>query len=650
MKTLYTPLTGIGIALLCFAIYWLGLSGGFIFDDYPQIVFNQAIEWKELSWNNLILAATSTASGPLGRPVAMVSFALNVYLSGLNPWAFKLANLGIHILNAWLVFALTARILNTLQMHQRPNTVFQGPWIPALAAALWAVHPLNLTAVLYVVQRMTSLSATFTLIALLTYMQLRLAPPATWRKSAAYLGLAALATVAGAYTKETALLLPVYTLAIEIFILRFRAGSEQRSRWLKIAYSSLLLVPFAYLGWKLGHDPDWLTRVHAHRPYTVIERLLTEWRALAFYLRNILIPDTTQMGIYHDDFVISRSLTAPLSTLLALLLHALLLSIAWATRKRWPLAGFAIAWFYGGHLLESTIIPLEPVFEHRNYLPMMGFCIAIAAALGAGLNHLSASPAKKGLLAVLVLLPFMAATAVRAEQWGHPIFFAIAEAEKHPQSARANFDAGRTLLVAMVNKPSLKPQLEQKAMDYFIQASNGHLELLEPFMTAYQMSAQLGTKVPDDFYPRFLKRLRYGYIPNNFASIAIGMRSMPDHPYHPLSIDQLEEIYQAALSNPRLKGQNRAHMLVSYAIFQANVLQQYEIALAALNEAIRIAPQFKDFRILAANVHLGLHNPEMAELLIASVEAVDRYDRYKEDTQNARITLKMYQEQLKQLH
>ena len=155
------------LALVALA-YLPGLRGPFVFDDYPNIVNNPTVAVTELTPQALHAAAVSNNSGPLGRPLAALSFALDHYRAGgFYPLAFKLSNLAIHLLNVLLVYALAGRLVRLLGADEI------APAVALFCALLWGLHPLQLTSVLYVVQRMTSLAATFTLAAVLCWLQAR---------------------------------------------------------------------------------------------------------------------------------------------------------------------------------------------------------------------------------------------------------------------------------------------------------------------------------------------------------------------------------------------------------------------------------------------------------------------------------------------
>ena len=148
-------------------IYLPGISGPYTFDDYPNLLTNSYVQIKSLDAESLYQAAYSLAAGPLMRPVSMLSFAVNYYFAGSfdDPAPYKLTNIFLHSLNGLLVFWLAQLIFTRLKQENR-KTFLSGSYInartlsilSALIAALWIVHPIQVTSVLYVVQRMASLS------------------------------------------------------------------------------------------------------------------------------------------------------------------------------------------------------------------------------------------------------------------------------------------------------------------------------------------------------------------------------------------------------------------------------------------------------------------------------------------------------------
>ena len=630
--------------IACFTIvaYWPGLGGGFILDDFPNIVLNDAITSADLSWQSLGSVAGSTQAGPGGRPIAMLSFAFNHMLGGLDPFGYKIINLAIHLVNAGLIMLLLRSIVIAISPIRASGvaTPDNATWLAGFSALLWAVHPLNLTAVLYVVQRMTSLSTSFMLISLLAYLHLRQSAANGWLGYGRRLLLLGVSACAAYYTKESALLLPVYALVLEGMVLKFRSDSGARA--LKVIYLAAALMPLAWLFWHWLQDPAWFTNLYQLRPYTMLERLMTESRALWFYLYQILLPTPGSLGLHHDDFGISTGLLTPYTTLLSLLAHAAVIFLAWRFRQRWPYLAFAAAWFYGGHLLESTIFPLEPVFEHRNYLPMLG-PILLIAVIAWRISHATGSGPMRRIATLCILaLPFTLVTAVRANQWADPLKLAVSEAEHHPESSRANYAAGSLLLNELFKHPERQQELGSRTLNYLLAAARKDANTLDPFVAAFQMQAAFGTPLPPDFHARFIHRLRTGIPPGNYIEVAFGLRNLLQLPYQHLSPGQMRAIYAAALSNPRLLGKNRGHMLVSYALFLSNQVYEFAAAALALDEAMRLLPDRQDLKVIAVDVALQLGQPERAEMLVAEAEAADTQGLYRGLIAQARARLQTY--------
>src|SRR5438445_747682 len=176
------------------------------------------------------------------------------------------------------------------------------------------------------------------------------------------------------------------------------------------------------------------------------------------------------MGVSNADMLVSAGLLHPASTLCAVSFLLVLVAIAWLMRKRSPAFTFGVAWFLAGHIMESTILPLELVFEHRNYLPMAGLLLGITCAFA----QLFAAriPARPLALSCIALLLGLAGiTAVRAASWGNPLTLALDDAHHHPDSSRAQYDAGRELIVTAAASGSDREAAEREALPYFTRSA-----------------------------------------------------------------------------------------------------------------------------------------------------------------------------------
>ena len=362
--------------------YFPGLHGGFMFDDLPNLVNNPQVHLHSLSLANLASASFSSGAGILRRPVSMLTFALNYYFFGPAPFSFKLVNLIIHILTGVALYVLGRQLLNAYRrIHNPALTENNAAWIALAASAAWLLHPLNLTAVLYVVQRMTSLSTLFTVAGLCFYTWGR------WRRwngqnglplmLAGILGFGLLALL----SKESGALLPLYMFVIEYSLFRFRKQDGTPDPVVRQFFLWSLVVPaIGGLIW-MAADPRPFFGGYAFRSFTPMERLLTEARVIVLYLRLICLPSLRHLALYHDDIAISRGLFHPLDTLPSVAFIVTLLVTGFAVRRRAPLLSLGILWFFAGQVLESTVLPLEIAFEHRNYLADYGILLPACYAL-----------------------------------------------------------------------------------------------------------------------------------------------------------------------------------------------------------------------------------------------------------------------------
>ncbi|MCB1699174.1 MAG: hypothetical protein KDI34_23385, partial [Halioglobus sp.] len=150
------------------------------------------------------------------------------------------------------------------------------------------------------------------------------------------------------------------------------------------------------------------------------------------------------MGFHHDDIPLSTGLLTPVTTVLSLVGWALLLVVAFLLRQRWPLLWLAVLFFLVGHSMESTIIPLEMVYEHRNYLPATMACLALAYLIvvpAARSGRVGVGYPLAGVVTVLSLLLF-----VRVQTWSDEVQLGRLNLMHHPESARANHLYANALL------------------------------------------------------------------------------------------------------------------------------------------------------------------------------------------------------------
>lgn len=421
------------ILLLAHAITQTALTGPFIFDDYPNLSnlskFAGGFDLKHFA---LYLEGFP---GDPGRPLAALSFMIEDQAWPSDPAPFKRTNLLLHLLNGLLVFGLV-RCLARPRLTQRAGAV-----AGLLAAAAWLLHPMQLSTTMLVVQRMTILMTMVSLAATWWAAHYLQRASLTLSRSLWLLFVTAFATVTAYLCKENGALLPLYIAVIAVTLLRpaFQSGDLQARRLLLVGLAIPILAILAYLAATVvRYVPDGL------RDFTPIERLMTQSRVIADYLARLAVPQMRGSGLFHDDFLVSRSLFDPLSTLFASAFCVALIAGAFVLRARAPRFAFAVLWYFGGHLLESTTYPLELYFEHRNYLPMVGPIVALALWL-CGLPH---SKLRKiywaAALAWLVICAGM--TAIQSQIWGSEPLLAGVWARESPGSVRALELRNKTLV------------------------------------------------------------------------------------------------------------------------------------------------------------------------------------------------------------
>jgi len=378
-------------AVVVIFIYMGSLSGPFVFDDEPNITENHHIRLTRLSPEGIYAAAFDS---PLPhRPVAYASFSLNYFFNGYNVVGYRFVNIFIHIINGYLVYFLSRLTLRTpaLRIYRE-----QAGAIACGAAILWLVHPLHTQSVAYIVQRMTSLATLFYLLALVCYSDARLSTTAT--RKHILLALCAVSGLLALGTKEIAATLPVFIFLYEWFFFQ-----ELKQGWLRRRLPALagVCIAFGVIVLIFSGFENPLERIFA--PYagggmSAWQRVMTQFRVVVFYLSLLIWPSPSRLNLDHD-VAVSLSLFDPATTLASLLLLAGLFATSVLIARREPLGAYAILWFLGNLVIESSVIRLELIFEHRTYLPSVFPAMVLVALL---FRFLKQKWAAVALLAALV--------------------------------------------------------------------------------------------------------------------------------------------------------------------------------------------------------------------------------------------------------
>ncbi len=398
--------------LLVVITYSNTIDASWHFDDINNIVDNRPLHLTEFSFENIkkTFFASWDGKGKLYRPVACLSLAINYYFGGAEVAGYHAVNLIIHYFSACFLFLFMA---NTLRLPLlTPEFQSKAYFIALLSTAFWAVNPVQTQAVTYVVQRMTAMSGVFCIMAMYFFVKGK----GSLGKSTRIIhytvcfscGLLALGS------KENAIMLPLTLLIYDLLLVR---GATRRNLGRYALYGILALTACTLLVLLLQGpsflNPERLVASYQNRGFTLWERLLTESRVILFYVSLLLYPMHGRLCLEHD-ITLSTGLLSPVSTLVSILAICgiVALAIYWA-RKR-PLISFSILFFFMNHLVESSILPLELIFEHRNYFPSMLFFVPAAILLHEALTYFAHKPFFRFSLSAFVILILVG--------WGHSTY------------------------------------------------------------------------------------------------------------------------------------------------------------------------------------------------------------------------------------
>lgn len=521
------------VAALVFLPFLPGLPGDFMLDDNINIVGNSGIELHSLHPAAVLDAAFSVQYGGTIRTLPTLTFALDYFRGGetLDSATFKTTNIAIQALTALvLAYFLRSLLLATGASQARAR------WAALAMALAWAVHPLQVSSVLYVVQRMQTLATLFIVLALWAYLKARLAQIAG-RPGRTGLLLSGMLWAVALGCKEDAVLFPAYTLALELTVLRFAASDSALARRLQRGYLfATVLGAAAFVLIIVPHYWSWDT-IH-NRNFSTDERLLTQGRVLCLYLWEILLPLPSHMPFYYDWLVPSRSLLQPWTTLPALLVLLGLLGAAWRLRFRRPLFAFGIFLFFAGHFITSNVAPLELAFEHRNHLPLIGIVLAAGDLVAFIAGRLHFSPRLLSAATLLGLAGMASATALRATAWNSDFNLAVTSTRIAPLSTRA----WNQLCVAYFNlgggERADNPYLD-KAIAACDKGAEVEPDSIKTIVNGIAMRAIQGSLTPAD-WDRYLQRLqRITMTPENVSSIWVIINKARDG--WPMDTDRLLE-------------------------------------------------------------------------------------------------------------
>lgn len=568
--------TLLGLLLLLalgFLVYQPGLGGSFQFDDHANLSPLERLGDDATTQAHVQFLAQGISS-PLGRPLSLATFLAQAGNWPDHPAAFIRINILLHLLNAALLFWW---LLALARLRGEPEPARH--YLPLAATALWLLAPIQVTSVLYVVQRMTELAATFVFLGLGLYLSGReaLARGAAQRGYLLMTAGLAVGVGVGTLAKENAAQMPLMVLALEFTLLARLDRPRGWKLWAAPMLAAPALLLLAYLAW-VG-----LTHPFAGREFTAAERLMTEPRVLFLYLYKILAPYPSGIRLWYDDYAASTGLLNPWTTAVAIGALVALAAAAWRLRARQPMFAFAVLWFLACHVLESSALPLELVFDHRNYQASVGLWLALATAGAALLQRASSRLARHAFTVLMAAYLGLQATVTFqiASLWGRPDELTVWMAKQLPDSRRAT----RALIALLQHR-----QLPYDAAIVAEQAAARWPDLPDFELETMTLSCQL-REIPFPDPDAVLQKLRTARRDvNNVVTSEGSLVSLLENGHCPVGLPRpLTAFTEAALSNPALQKQ-RQNLLLLHS--RALVVEgRREEARLAFGQAIDVRPQ-----------------------------------------------------------
>lgn len=434
----------IALAAVIFIIYGNSFDCSWHFDDEPNIVDNPNLHLKEFSWGNIKQALFSDRNNPksLYRPAACLSFALNYYFGGIDVFGYHLVNISLHFIASVFLFLFIYHTLNLPSL--RLKYAHKSYFIALLATVLWATNPIQSQAVTYIVQRMAGMAGMFYIIGMFFYLKAR--TTGIRYQKAIYFILCFFFALMAFGSKENAVILPLSLFVYEILLLQETTAQNLRKTFMVffVVTGTILMLGFSYIYSQGGNIFSFLDG-YENRPFTLTQRLLTEPRVIVYYISLLLYPVSTRLNVAHSIDT-SSSLFHPFTTSISFIAIFAAIFFAIYLAKRRPLISFSIIFFFLNHVIESTILPLELIFEHRNYIPSMMFFVPVAIGFCWLTDYYKVKKVMQFIIIgfiVFIIVGFGHSTFIRNFTWKNEKSLWIDASEKAPDLYRPHHNLGR---------------------------------------------------------------------------------------------------------------------------------------------------------------------------------------------------------------
>jgi tetratricopeptide (TPR) repeat protein len=407
---------GAALVSLGLWIYWPSLSGPFLFDD------------TQLTEPGALAGVLNPRAGFINsRPLLMITYALNYWFTGLNPFSFHLVNVLLHCLNGLLLWRVLKALLDRPTLASLVSPTWRSLIVHGMPL-LFIASPIQTESVAYISSRSELLAAMFYLLALRVFVS-------PWKENRTWIaaGLIGFLYACSVSSKQHALSLPLAILLLDRLLLS-RDGDQTKQTLpiYSVLMAELLLGAIVVARSMIAAPTAGFFLASVKWP----DYLFTQFRVYFLYLRLLAVP----FGLNADyDIVLSQSLWDRLSWLALSGLIALVVA-AVSCRKRLPLASFGTLFFLLTLAPSSSFFPLlDYAAERRLYLPSIGFFLA-ALALAAAIWH---STRKLPWIALgLILIAYSAGTFERSRVWADNLTLWQDTANKSPLKYRPHNNLG----------------------------------------------------------------------------------------------------------------------------------------------------------------------------------------------------------------
>jgi len=353
------------IAVVALLAYSNTFHVPFHFDDQINIINNPNIQIKQFSWDGLEHLVKNTYKESI-RVFSLFTLALNYYFGGFNVFGYHLVNFFIHVASGIFLYWFLILTFNLPSLKEKYGSISYK--VALFSSLIFICHPIQTQSVTYIVQRMSSMAGMFSLFTMVLYVKGRLS---TGQGRFFYFGAMVLTYLLGVFSKENAAILPLFVALYEFYFFQnFDLSPKGRKILISLIAVLLILGAFGLLLWGERYI-NVIIEGYRFRTFTMSERVLTQFRVVLYYVTLLIYPHPSRLNLDYD-FPISKTILDPPTTLISILIVGGLIGYSIWTAKKRPMISFCILWYFGNLVIESSIFPLEMVFEHRLYLPSVG--------------------------------------------------------------------------------------------------------------------------------------------------------------------------------------------------------------------------------------------------------------------------------------